>query len=119
MTHRLLNRIRQVGTNGDCLGGHLSSALCHTGAISHMLGKTMTDEQIRDQVKDDPLWADSYDRMAKHLAANNVDIADPKLSVGPWLLMDPKTERFTNSEAANALLTRDYRPGFVVPDGKA
>jgi hypothetical protein len=30
--------------------------------------------------------------------------------------MDPTTERFTNNEAANQLLTRDYRHPFVVPE---
>jgi len=30
--------------------------------------------------------------------------------------MDPKTERFIGNEKANALLTRDYRKPFVVPE---
>jgi len=30
--------------------------------------------------------------------------------------MDPKTERFIGNEAANPLLTREYRPPFVVPE---
>jgi hypothetical protein len=30
--------------------------------------------------------------------------------------MDPKTERFTNNEKANAMLKRNYRAPFVVPD---
>jgi hypothetical protein len=30
--------------------------------------------------------------------------------------MNPKTERFENNEAANKLLTRDYRAPFVVPE---
>jgi hypothetical protein len=31
------------------------------------------------------------------------------------LKMDPKTERFIGDDKANELLTRPYRPGFVVP----
>lgn len=100
---------------GDIWEGHLSSALCHTGAISHVLGNTQTAEQISAQVAGNDLWADSWNRMAGHLAANDIDVSDPKLSVGPWLEMDPQTERFTNSEPANKLLTRDYRAGYVVP----
>jgi predicted dehydrogenase len=104
---------------GDIWEGHLSSALCHTGAISHLLGKTQTAEQISAQVSGNELWADSWNRMAEHLAANDVDVSDPKLSVGPWLEMDPQTERFTNSEPANELLTRNYREGYVVPATEA
>jgi len=36
--------------------------------------------------------------------------------VGGELEFDPKTERFTSSEEANALLRRDYREPYVVPD---
>ncbi len=102
--------------NGEILEGHLSSALCHTGAISHILGAPKKGTEIEKEVADNKLWKDSYDRMAQHLAANGVDISDPKLHVGPWLKMDPKTERFTNSEAANKLLTREYRKGYEVPE---
>jgi hypothetical protein len=30
--------------------------------------------------------------------------------------MDPATERFKDNDAANALLTRPYREGYVVPE---
>lgn len=98
------------------LEGHLSSALCHTGAISFLLGKPQKAADIEKEVAGNALWADSYKRMAEHLAANGVDISDPKLSVGPWLEMDPHAEKFKGSEAADRLLTRDYRKGYVVPD---
>jgi hypothetical protein len=52
----------------------------------------------------------------QHLIANNVDIAKTPLTLGVPLVMDPKTERFTDNEAANALLTRPYRAPYVVPD---
>jgi len=35
---------------------------------------------------------------------------------GQKLLVDPATETFTNSDAANALLKRDYRSPWVVPE---
>ncbi|TWT52231.1 Glucose--fructose oxidoreductase precursor [Thalassoglobus neptunius] len=105
--------------NADILEGHLSSALCHTGAISHQLGSTKTSEEIGKEVAGDPLWSDSWERMEKHLAANGVELSDPKLSVGPWLTMDPDSETFPGNESANALLTRPYREGYVVPDADA
>jgi len=105
--------------NADILDGHLSSALCHTGAISHMLGTTKTAEQIADDVSGDELWADSFKRLHAHVKANGIDISDPKLSVGPWLEMDPEKETFNDNASASALLTREYREGYVVPDASA
>ena len=105
--------------NGEVLEGHLSSALCHTGAISHMLGKPHAKSDIEAAVSSDPLWADSFQRMAAHLDANGVDISGPSVSVGPWLEMDPATETFKTNDAANALLTRNYREGYVVPGVEA
>jgi predicted dehydrogenase len=103
--------------NADIFDGHLSSALCHTGAISHMLGKKMTAEEASGTTKvGSPHWADSFDRMATHLRANLVDIDQPVLTVGPWLEMDGKAERFTNSDEANELLTRKYRTPYIVPE---
>jgi hypothetical protein len=55
--------------------------------------------------------------MAHHLRANGVNIDEAVVSLGPWLDMDPETEIFGGSNAgANTLLTRNYRPGYVVPE---
>jgi hypothetical protein len=43
-------------------------------------------------------------------------ISDKKATMGAFLTMDPKTERFTGNDKANQLLTRDYRKPFVVPE---
>jgi len=45
-----------------------------------------------------------------------VDIDKPAVTAGVWLEMDPATERFTNSTAANELLRREDRKPFVVPE---
>ncbi len=102
--------------NADILDGHLSSALCHTGAISHVLGKKMTAEEAAAGTKSNPQWSDAFDRMAAHLKANQVDIEKPSLTVGPWIEMDPVAERFKDNSAANELLTRKYREPYVVPE---
>jgi hypothetical protein len=54
--------------------------------------------------------------MAAHLRANEVDIDQAVLSLGPWLEMDPATETFTGNDQASALLTRPYRDQYVVPE---
>lgn len=102
--------------NAEVLEGHLSSALCHTGNISHLLGQKMPAGQIREGIKANARALDSFDRMVEHLKANEVDIDSSSITLGPWLEMDPASERFTNSDEANALLTRPYRKPFVVPE---
>ncbi|MEO6034408.1 MAG: gfo/Idh/MocA family oxidoreductase, partial [Verrucomicrobiota bacterium] len=100
----------------DILQGHLSSALCHTGNISYRVGKLSSPDAIRESIKGDKDAMATFDRMAEHLTKNNVDLNINKATMGEFLKMDPKTERFTGSPKANELLTRNYRKGFVVPE---
>jgi len=100
----------------EILEGHLSSALCHTGMISHRLGHTMPAGEILERIQGNPLAADRFQAMREHLAQNGVDLSKSCAALGPWLAIDPKTERFTGNAAANALLCRDYRRPFVVPE---
>ena len=107
---------RTSDLHADIAEGHVSAALCHTGNISYRLGKPMSPEAIRDAVKADRDLAESLGRMEEHLAANKVDLHQTPLTLGPALIMNAKTERFTNNEEANQLLTREYRKPFVVPE---
>ena len=101
--------------HGQILDGHLSSALCHTGNISYRLGKSASPEEIREALKADKDALETFGRMAEHLAANEVDLLKAKATLGVFLKMDPKTERFTNNDQANELLARNYRKPFLVP----
>jgi predicted dehydrogenase len=110
-------RSRKVSDlNADILEGHLSSALCHTGNISYRLGKQQSPEQIHDAIKNDKDAAEAVGRMEEHLAANMVDLKKTPATLGAVLAMDGKAERFIGNDAANKLLTRDYRKPFVVPE---
>ena len=100
----------------DILDGHLSSALCHTANISHRLGKVTDPEAIDDAIKTNPLFTEAFERVKQHLIANKVDISKDKLTLGVPLTMDPKTETFPGNDAANAMLTRQYRAPYIVPD---
>ena len=101
---------------GHIRDGHLSSALCHTPNISLRLGAQAAPGEILEQIKGSRDAAETFGRFQEHLAANGIDLASTKAVIGPWLKMNPKTERFENNEAANKLLTRDYRAPFVVPE---
>ena len=150
---------KQADLNADILEGHLSSALCHTGNISYRLGAQKSPGEIKEAIKGDKGLAEAFDRMAAHLAANEIDITKEKVTLGVPLKMDPKTERFVDNASpssvarssyppkgaellmdkswpqsfarsnsgsccaessltakANELLSRPYRPGFVVPN---
>lgn len=110
-------RSRQVeDLTADILEGHLSSALCHTGNISHQLGKEQSVGAIREQIREHASLEEAYDRMVEHLQANEVDLDADRITLGVGLRMDPSSERFRGNREANRLLTREYRAPFVVPE---
>jgi hypothetical protein len=104
----------------DCEETHLSSALCHTGLISHRLGASLKKEEILEKIKDDALLTDRFGSMADHLARNGVDLAKESIVLGPMIKFNPKTEWAEgNGELdgpANKLATREYRAPYVVPE---
>jgi len=102
--------------NADIWEGHLSSALCHTGNVSYRLGHAASQDEIKEQIKGDKGASETFQRMAEHLAANDVDLEKSKATLGVPLMMDPRVEKFIGNSAADALLTREYRKPFVVPE---
>jgi len=105
----------------DVLEGHLSTALVHMANISYRLGAEHSAEEAREAVKDRGADAvDSLGRLQEHLAANGVDFSKSRFVVGPWLEMDPRTERFLGDSPtvrrANELARGLYRKPFVVPE---
>jgi hypothetical protein len=107
---------RQDRLAADILEGHYSSACCHLGNISYRLAQARPFEKPADLGKDEVV-GDSILAMLENTRAIGVDPARATLWVGPKLRFDPRRERFTGPQAAaaNRLLTRDYRPPFVVP----
>lgn len=104
--------------NADIEEGHLSSALCHLGNISYRLGTQQTAEETAKKVaelKTTDNVKDTLDRTLAHLERNGVDMKTTKLGVGPVLPFDPKTETFPGNDDANKMLTREYRPPYIVP----
>jgi hypothetical protein len=97
--------------------GHISSALCHVGNISHQLGHATSAGETKEKIKGDAPLAEAYGRMTEHLAINGVDLAKTPATLGVPLTIDSAAEHFVgeNAAAANALLTCKYRSGFVVP----
>jgi predicted dehydrogenase len=109
---------RRGDLNADIREGHCSSALCHIGNISHRLGEPEPVEVIARRLEDSKLDAEvgrTFERMVGHLRDNGVDLERNKLCLGPLLRIDSEREAFSGHADADALLTRAYRPPFVVP----
>jgi hypothetical protein len=63
-------------------------------------------------------WAELIDDFTHHCAANEVDPAALNAKLGPMLEIDVKNETLTGATAtpeALALLRREYRAGFEIP----
>jgi predicted dehydrogenase len=97
------------------LDGHLSSALCHLANISLRLGGLealdKTNKPFQSKAADEALAG-----MAAHLDQNPIHSEGLKVHVGRKLTIDRKAEAFVGDKQADAMLTREYRAGFVVPD---
>jgi predicted dehydrogenase len=112
-------RSRQIADlNADIEEGHLSSALCHMGNISYLLGSQMSGAEAGQkiaQIKTSDNNKATFERTVAHLADNGVDLKQTKIDLGPTLTFDPQSETFPGNDAANKLLTREYRAPFIVP----
>jgi len=103
--------------NAPFLEGHYSAAICHLGNISYRLGKAVKLGSLETpfgQDYTDEQWA----RLRKHLTeTRKLDLGACEGRVGLTLRFDPETEQFIDAPPeATAMLTRDYRKPYVVPD---
>ena len=106
---------RREDLNADILEGHYSSALCHLANISYRLGESVPFGEQTRAFGDNRDAAEAFARMRDHLNGNMVAVTGANYRVGPKLEFDARSERFTNNDAANRLLTRPGREGFMVP----
>ncbi len=104
----------------DCEETHISSALCHTGLISHRLGRLQSNDGVLEQIESDSVLTERYGSMSEHLGKNGVDVSAQSIVLGPMLKFNPDTEWAEGNgdldEPANRLATRVYREPFVVPE---
>jgi hypothetical protein len=114
--HAVASRKRSE-LNAEIHDGHLSSSLCFMGCISHKLGEKKQAGEIAEAVAGRDLLANSFDRLASHLRANDVDIdASASLTLGASLELDATNETFVGNDSANELRSRNQRAPFIIPD---
>ncbi|MEQ1634001.1 MAG: gfo/Idh/MocA family oxidoreductase, partial [Planctomycetota bacterium] len=100
----------------DVEQGHVSSALCHLGNVSHQLGAPSGTADLAAAMERFAGANEAAGRLFEHLQKNGVDLTKDRLRLGAELAIDAAKERFVGNDAANALLTREYRAGFEVPE---
>ena len=106
--------------NADVEEGHLSSALCHLANISLRLGKPIDSKDVASELKSiqgSGNFPECWQRTSEHLATNKVE--NYKVLVGPRLKLDRDSESFPGNAEANAMLTREYRAGYQIPNSDA
>jgi predicted dehydrogenase len=102
--------------NADILEGHLSSALCHLGNISYRLGQEQPFGQTPKAFAEDKYAGEAFERMEQHLKDNKISLDGLQCRVGRKLAVEPTKECFAGDKEADAMLTREYRKGFEVPE---
>jgi predicted dehydrogenase len=109
---------RSADLNASPLDGHLSSALCHMGNISHRLGTAISKQQLEQQCNAEGLRTEVFGRLLAHALVHERDFTARKMMLGPSLAFDPETERFEGplADRANALIKEDYRAPFAIPN---
>lgn len=98
---------------------HYSSAWCHLANIAFRLGGGYTQEKALAADKSFAPWGELLEQYEKHLADNGVQPTDGALKVSTMLELDPAKETFVGESAkpeALAMLTREYRKGFEMPE---
>jgi predicted dehydrogenase len=103
--------------HADALEGHRSTALCHLGNISHRLGTVRRLSDIDAPFESEPANI-AYAEFRDHLTGNELSADQTDITLGPSLAFNDASERFhgAREEQANALLTREYRIPYVIPD---
>ncbi len=101
--------------NADAEVGHYSAALCHLANISYRLGKPVPFNAKTETLGDNSQVVESLQTIKDNCSAVGLDLNESTYQLGRVLQVDAASEKFVNDDQANRMLTRDYRPPFVVP----
>ena len=104
--------------NAEIEIGHLSTAMCHMANISCRVGQLATANQIEHSMQDHEDAQETIRALVGQIDANDGDLAETPLVLGPRLAFDRVAEKFSGPHAAeaNRLLRHPMRKSFAVPD---
>ena len=109
---------KQEDLKAEILEGHQSSSLCHLANISYRLGHKSPIKEVQKQLGNIEVNEDvqeTLDRTRHYLVEAGVDLEKTPMTLGQHLRLDGDKEQFLDNAPADALLTREYRSPFVVP----
>jgi predicted dehydrogenase len=97
--------------------GHYSSALCHLANISYRLGEIVPFDG-KAKLGDNREVVETFKNLQENLTGVGIKLDKQTYQLGRTLTVDREAERFAGegSKEANALLTREYRKPFVMPE---
>ncbi len=98
--------------------GYYSTMLCHLANVGWRVGKEASVDEVRESVKSNEDALNTLESMLVQLKGDDVDVKAKPFIAGPKLTFDVKAEKFTDADAekANALLRREDRAPFIVPE---
>jgi len=96
--------------------GHVSSGLCHLANVSYRLGEKSSFNKKNKSFGSNKKGYEYFERMQEHLKENGLNLEETDYIVGRNLEFDAKTETIKGDDEANALLSRNYRSPYIVPD---
>lgn len=96
--------------------GHVSSGLCHLANVSYRLGEKSSFNKKNKSFGSNNKGYEYFERMQEHLKENGLNLEETDYIVGRNLEFDAKTETIKGDDEANALLSRNYRSPYIVPD---
>lgn len=106
-----------AAVNCDAEEGHYSSALCHLANISYRLGQPAKFSAQTKAIGENKVVHETFAALEENLGPGvGLKLDELTYQLGRTLSFDPQTERFTDDDEANRMLTREYRPPFVVPE---
>lgn len=99
--------------NAPIEDGHLSSAFCHLGILSHVLGEEAAPAAVDSAWSGDAVALDGWHRMKAHLDANEVDLTATPVTLGRTLRVTPSGDSVVGDSEATAMLVRNAREPYA------
>ncbi len=102
--------------NAEIEIGNDSTGWCNLMNIAFRTGEAFDRDRAAAVTMDG--WNELLTEMETQLSAHDLSFDHKSIRLSPLLEMDANTRQFVGegSEPANALLKRDYRPGYEVPE---
>ena len=104
----------------DCRVATVSSSMAHMANVSYQMGESASADEVEAVIAKSELGKQMLNRLRKSVeifAKKNAMNSTVEWVLGQALEFDNESQKFVgaNSEAANQMMTREYRKGFEFP----